>query len=98
MMNNDILQNFKPVGGYLVENSPFMGNAIGEEHIEGGNPVSDHDQQMSTQIITIPDLSPMKDWDFLEFRSQQHIGSHKELSPPFLFPIKPGFPCLSSGS
>jgi hypothetical protein len=80
MMSNDILQNFEPIGGYLVENPPFMGNAIGEDHIKGGDPVSGHDQQMFTQIINVPDLSPMKDRDFLEFRTQQDIGSHKDLT------------------
>jgi hypothetical protein len=40
----------------------------------------------------------MKDGDFLEFGTQQSIGSHKSLSLPFLIPIKSVFPCLSSGS
>jgi hypothetical protein len=65
---HDFPKGREPVGGYLVEDLPLMGDTVGQHYIEGGYPVRGHDQQMCTQVIDVPHFAPMEERDLLELR------------------------------
>ena len=79
MVSNDVLAKIKPEKGKGSEDSPFLWNATGDDHIEGRNPVGSHDEELVTQVINIPHLS-----SFEELKTFQIGIKHYVFHLPYL--------------
>ncbi len=57
---NDVPGLVKPESRNAVQDYALVGNQFVENHIKGGNPVGDHDQQRVAEIIDIADFAADK--------------------------------------
>ena len=75
-MGDDFFQSLEPEGGNLVQHPPFVGNAVGQNDIEGRDAIRSHDQKAVPQIVDVPDLSAVQKGYPLNFRLQKNLGFH----------------------
>ena len=54
-----LVEQFEPEQAGLRQHAPFVGNAGGQDPIEGADPVGGNQQQAVAEIINIADLAAM---------------------------------------
>ena len=61
MVGHNIPGLGEPEGGHVVQDQALIGNAVGKDNIEGGEPIGGHhQQQIFAEEVGIPYLSPVE--------------------------------------
>ncbi len=57
MVGHDFFSLVEPVGRDLIQHPAFIRDAARQHHIEGGQPVGSDNQELFSQVVSIPYLA-----------------------------------------